>query len=80
LRRQKKQLEALVLAAKSGGRDVYYFDGSGFSLTPSIPYAWQKIGETIEILDQVKGFVCAFSGKVVLSVGWLLVLSHYLGL
>lgn len=29
--------------------DLVYFDQSGFTLTPSVPYAWQKIGETIEI-------------------------------
>ncbi len=28
---------------------VYYFDESGFSLTPAVPYAWQAVGETIEI-------------------------------
>jgi transposase len=69
----KKQLEALILEAKSGDRDVYYFDESGFSLTPSIPYAWQKIGETIEIPSSrskqlnVVGFVnrnCQFDSFV----------------
>lgn len=25
---------------------VYYFDGSGFTTTPCIPYGWQKRGET----------------------------------
>lgn len=28
---------------------LFYFDASGFSLTPSIPYCWQPIGETLEI-------------------------------
>jgi len=28
---------------------VYYFDESGFSLTPEVPYAWQAVGQTIEI-------------------------------
>lgn len=28
---------------------LFYFDGSGFSTTSSIPYAWQKVGETREI-------------------------------
>ena len=28
---------------------MYYGDGSGFSLTPYVPYAWQEIGTTIEV-------------------------------
>lgn len=52
---------------------MYYFDESGFSLTPAIPYAWQKIGETIEIPSSrskqlnVVGFVnrdCQFKSFV----------------
>lgn len=26
--------------------DVFYFDQSGFSLTPVVPYAWQRQGQT----------------------------------
>ena len=29
--------------------DLYYFDESGFSLQPNIPYGWQKKGEAIEL-------------------------------
>jgi len=29
--------------------NLWFFDEATFSLTPSIPYAWQRIGETIEI-------------------------------
>ncbi|HIP82975.1 MAG TPA: IS630 family transposase, partial [Desulfocapsa sulfexigens] len=29
--------------------DVYYFDESGFTLEPCIPYAWQDKNETIEL-------------------------------
>jgi hypothetical protein len=32
-----------------GECEVWYFDGSGFCLTPSIPYAWQPIGSVIEV-------------------------------
>jgi hypothetical protein len=32
-----------------GAINVYYFDGSGFSTTSSIPYAWQAVGKTREI-------------------------------
>jgi hypothetical protein len=28
---------------------VWYFDASGFCLTPSIPYAWQPLGSVIEV-------------------------------
>lgn len=31
---------------------MYYFDESGFSLTPSVPYAWQESDEVIEIPSQ----------------------------
>ena len=32
-----------------GECDVWYFDASGFCLTPSIPYAWQPIDSVIEV-------------------------------
>ncbi len=32
-----------------GVQDLYYFDEAGFSLTPSVPYGWQPIGERVEI-------------------------------
>ena len=38
-----KQLEA------QGEIRHYYFDGSGFDTTSSIPYAWQKVGTVCEI-------------------------------
>ena len=31
--------------------DLYFFDESSFSLVPLVPYAWQKIGESIEIFS-----------------------------
>ena len=70
----KKQVEALILKEKNKELDLYYFDESGFSLTPCVPYAWQKIGETIEIPSSrskqfnVLGFVnrdCKFESIVV---------------
>src|SRR5215467_5956442 len=33
----------------SGECALGYFDGTGFCLTPCIPYAWQPIGPTIEL-------------------------------
>jgi hypothetical protein len=32
-----------------GEIDLCYFDEAGFSLDPCIPYAWQTIGQTIQI-------------------------------
>ena len=29
--------------------ELWYFDEAGFTLTPSLPYAWQPIGERIEL-------------------------------
>ncbi len=45
----KKQVDGLILKEKTGEIDLYYFDESGFSLTPCVPYAWQAKGETIEL-------------------------------
>jgi transposase len=47
--RSKSQVEALVQQEKEGKIDLYYFNESGFSLTPSIPYTWQVSGKTIEV-------------------------------
>ena len=45
----RKQLESLIEQAKRDQIDLFYFDESGFTLEPCVPYAWQAIGETIEI-------------------------------
>jgi len=29
--------------------DIYYFDESGFNLSPNLPYAWSEIGKTLSI-------------------------------
>jgi transposase len=45
---QKKQaLHDLQQQASQGILDLYYFDESGFCLTPYLPYAWQEKGQTI---------------------------------
>ena len=45
---QKKQaLHDLQQQASQGILDLYYFDESGFCLTPYLPYAWQEKGRTI---------------------------------
>lgn len=47
----KADLKELKQMAADGEFSLVYFDASGFSLTPEIPYAWQNIGreETIGI-------------------------------
>lgn len=43
------ELESLCQDALDGKIDLYYCDESGFTLEPSIPYAWTDKGKTIEI-------------------------------
>lgn len=45
----QQQLAALIEQAKLQQIDLVYFDESGFTLEPCIPYAWQPVGETIEV-------------------------------
>lgn len=47
--RSKCLIYQLIEDYKSGKINLRYFDESGFSLVPYIPYAWQKIGEHIEV-------------------------------
>jgi transposase len=43
------ELKVLMHQADKGEIDFYYFDESGFTLEPCVPYAWQPVGEHIEI-------------------------------
>jgi transposase len=45
------ELAALRAAALQPDRqfDLWYFDEAGFTLTPCVPYAWQKVGQTLEL-------------------------------
>ena len=43
------QLTLLQQMDKTDKLNLFYFDASGFSLTPSIPYCWQPIGKALEI-------------------------------
>lgn len=45
----KKEIAELKKQHQTGTIDLRFFDESGFSLTPSVPYAWQPTGEYIEI-------------------------------
>lgn len=47
--RKKKEPELLKEKEKSGDIELWYCDESGFCMTPSVPYAWQKKGETIAV-------------------------------
>jgi len=44
---KKEALYDLQQQAAQGILDLYYFDESGFCLTPYLPYAWQEKDETI---------------------------------
>jgi transposase len=48
-RAAQAELAELREEAASGAFDLYYYDEAGFTLQPSIPYAWQPAGETREL-------------------------------
>lgn len=43
------ELDTLQRQEDEGQIDLFYFDESGCSLTALLPYAWQEIGDTIEL-------------------------------
>ncbi|MDD5115235.1 MAG: IS630 family transposase [Methylobacter sp.] len=45
----QQQLTALTEQAQQQQIDLVYFDESGFTLEPSVPYAWQPVGAIIEV-------------------------------
>jgi hypothetical protein len=45
----QRELEALQKQEDQGKIALYYFDESGFTLDPYIPYAWQESGTVIEL-------------------------------
>jgi hypothetical protein len=47
--KSQQQLKELAQQAAQKQIDLYYFDESGFTLEPCIPYAWQAIGENIKV-------------------------------
>jgi hypothetical protein len=47
--RSKALIARLQVCEANGECDLWYFDGSGFCLTPCVPYAWQPRGSVIEI-------------------------------
>ncbi len=45
----KQRIKLLEENQRNGKINLYYLDGACFSLTPKIPYAWQEIGNYIEL-------------------------------
>ena len=44
---REKDIQAFLHQQVAAGKlRLYYFDGSGFTTTPCVPYGWQKRGET----------------------------------
>jgi transposase len=50
-RAAQAELAALRARAQEPARqsDLWYFDEAGFTLTPCVPYAWQRVGQTLEL-------------------------------
>ena len=48
-KKAKVEIQDLKQKEQSGDIDLFFFDETGFDLTPTVPYAWQPIGETIEV-------------------------------
>lgn len=46
---KKAQVKELESLADTDYLDLFYYDESHFNLTPSVPYAWQKKGQTIKL-------------------------------
>jgi len=61
----QKRLKNWQKRADKGELDLYYFDEAGFNLTPSVPYAWQKRNERIEVpsLKSQNNTVLGFMNK-----------------
>ena len=71
--RSKCLINELITEHKENKINLFYFDESGFSLTPCVPYAWQNKNEQIEIPSSksqslnVAGFIsrdCEFESYV----------------
>jgi transposase len=59
----QRDLAALQKQEDQGELDVYYLDESGFTLDPSMPYAWQEAGSVIAIP--------ALKGSRINVLGWM---------
>lgn len=45
----KNEIKKFLNAHEKGDIKLFYFDQSGFSLDPTVPYAWQEKGRNIEL-------------------------------
>jgi transposase len=50
--RKRSALEVLKRLDSAGTIDLFYLDETGFTLVPPIPYAWQTVGQPIELPSQ----------------------------
>ena len=48
-KRGKQMIDRVQKQQRAGAIDLRYFDVTGFCLVPPVPYAWQPIGETIQV-------------------------------
>lgn len=48
-RHAQEELATLREQAQTGEFDLFYYDEAGFTLDPCVPYAWQNVGETLEL-------------------------------
>ena len=49
--KREQEIQAFLHQQVAAGKLlIYYFDGSGFTTTPCVPYGWQKRGETRRLL------------------------------
>jgi hypothetical protein len=46
----EQEINALRKQQQAGDIDVYFFDESGYSVKPVVPYAWQPKGYTLSLL------------------------------
>lgn len=47
--KSRQELARLIELEKQNLIDLYYFDESGFTLEPCVPYAWQPLAQTIRV-------------------------------
>ena len=45
----KSEIDDFLDAHEQGKIKLFYFDQAGFSLDPTVPYAWQEKGDVIEV-------------------------------
>jgi hypothetical protein len=47
--KEAQHQQALQKLADTGLINLFYYDESGFSTVPFVPYAWQPVGTTLEL-------------------------------